>query len=108
MTRADSIAHIENTVFPIYIDKEKDYEVKRITLLQDIGKVEYIPLETKEECFLGASHSLLGIELISDNIFIATHGGVSRFDTSGKYLNNIGVIGPGPEEVKCHLQRLYC
>ncbi|MGL5547993.1 MAG: 6-bladed beta-propeller, partial [Tannerellaceae bacterium] len=100
MTRADSIAHIENTVFPIYIEKEKDYEVKRITLLQDIGKVEYIPLETKEECFLGASHSLLGIELISDNIFIATHGGVSRFDTSGKYLNNIGVIGPGPEEVK--------
>lgn len=99
-TRADSIAYIENTIFPIYIDKEKDYEVKRFTFLQDIGKVEYIPLETNEKCFLGASHSLLGIELISDNIFIGTHGGVIRFDMSGKYLNNIGVIGPGPEEVK--------
>lgn len=98
-SRQDSIEKIENSVYPIHIDKKKEYEEKKITRLQDIGKVEYIKLETNDNCLMRASYRLLGVFLTDKYIFISTGDNVLQFDKNGKFINSIGKKGSGPMEI---------
>lgn len=97
--RQDSIDKIENSIFPIYIDKNRDYEEKKFTFLQDIGKVEYVKLETNDSCLLRASYKLIRVHLTDQDIFLSTGDNVVRFDRKGKFINSIGKKGPGPLEI---------
>lgn len=99
ISRQDSIDKIENSIFPIFIDKNKDYEEKKFTILQDIGKVEYIKLETNDSCLIRASYKLIRVHLTDQDIFLSTGDNVLRFDRKGKFINSIGKKGPGPWEI---------
>lgn len=98
-SRIDSINNIENNIFPIYIDKEKEYEKKRLTI-QEIGKVKYIKLETRDNCFISASFKLIGLYLTENDIFLCTDNSILRFNKEGKFINSIGKKGQGPGEIK--------
>lgn len=99
ISRQDSVNKIEDSIFPIYIDKDKDYEEKRFTFLQDIGKVEYIKLETNDSCLLRESYKLIKVQLTENDIFLSTGDNVLRFDRNGKFINTIGKRGQGPWEI---------
>ena len=61
------------------------------------GKVEIMPLETTDDCLVGNEP-----ELLSDDhnffVFDRQQQFVLRFDKSGKFINQIGRRGGGPEE----------
>ena len=62
------------------------------------GKVELIPLETKDDCLVGREP----VALLFDNhhFFIKDDQQeiIFRFDRTGKFINTIGQRGMGPEE----------
>jgi len=65
--------------------------------LSEIAKsIKYIPLETKEESFIGSNPQIL----YDDNyIVVADHTGIIKvFDNDGKFIRSINRIGRGPEE----------
>lgn len=97
-TYKDSLINKMNSYFPIYINKNKKYDNKGFIFLQDVGSVEYIKLETTDNCLLKGKRLLEGILLDNDNIFISTSDNVFRFDKNGKFINSIGKIGEGPNE----------
>lgn len=95
----DSVTELEINIFPIIIDKEKNYENKNFFPLREVGNVEYIKLETNENCLIPNKLLFQGICLDEDNIFISTHEQILRFDKKGKFINSIGKIGQGPKEI---------
>ena len=100
LSRADSILEIENSVFPIQIDPRANYEKKGFVFFQDICKVEYIPLETNENCLLGEKFTSFGGMFLDDeNLFILSRGQIFRFDRKGKFINTVGKRGQGPGEI---------
>jgi len=65
--------------------------------LTDNLKVEkYIPLETNSESLLGRIWS---IKFRNDTIFIFSKKRVFVFSPTGKYINTIGTLGRGPNEM---------
>ena len=67
-------------------------------LLSDIiDSIMYIPLETNENCMLG---TIRGYFICSENyiLFDNTDNKKYLFSRSGKYIAQIGNVGPGPEE----------
>lgn len=99
LSREDSINLQEKNIFPMFLDKNKNYEERRITLLQDIGKIEYIKLETTANSLLLGKNRLLGLYLTNENIFLSTGDNVLRFNKKGTFLNSIGKKGNGPGEI---------
>lgn len=96
----DSIEVLEKNIFPIYIDKTKDYEDRKFINLQDIADVEYVKFETTDDCLLKDKSSLTGVYFDENNIFISTSDdNVLRFDKDGKFINSIGKRGAGPNEI---------
>ena len=61
------------------------------------SSIEYIPLETTDDCLIGDEFSLI---VASQDIFVHEFGDqkIYRFDRNGKYLNTIGKKGQGPGE----------
>ena len=64
------------------------------------SSIEYIPLETTEDCLIGDDFSLI---VASKDIFVHSFKNqkIYRFDRNGKYLNMIGKKGQGPGEYIC-------
>ena len=64
------------------------------------SSMEYIPLETTEDCLIGEDFSLI---VASKDIFVHSFKNqkIYRFDRNGKYLNPIGKKGQGPGEYIC-------
>lgn len=58
--------------------------------------IEFIPLETTDECLLG--DFLANIIVTSDNIIVFDYESCYRFDRKGKFMNKIGSKGNGPGE----------
>lgn len=68
-----------------------------VNLSQIASNVEYIKLETKEECLLWGS---LKKYLFTDNyIFISNKDHILKFSRDGKFINKIGTPGRGPGEI---------
>ncbi|MGV8138512.1 MAG: 6-bladed beta-propeller [Mangrovibacterium sp.] len=70
--------------------------VKNVPLSTLAKDIQYIPLETNQNCLLGESPR---IQLCDKEIFVATNmEHLYRFDKDGRFLNEIGRIGRGPGE----------
>lgn len=70
---------------------------RSVSLSTFVEKVEYIPLETTEECLLSNELQVF----VGDNDIIVGDQKAQkfyRFDSKGKFLNTIGKRGEGPEE----------
>lgn len=97
--RKDSISDPEENLFPIIINKEKKYENKGFIDLRKLGNVEYIKLETNNDCLLPGKMRFQGASIDEDNIFISIDNErIFRFSKKGKFINSIGRKGQGPEE----------
>ena len=83
----------------ICIDKNKTYKKEHFFIQDFAKKVEYIKLETNDNCFIGKEHELESIRATKTDIFINEKHVVYRFSRKdGKFLNQIGKHGAGPQE----------
>lgn len=80
------------------LDLDKAFQARK--LIQPISRIaediQFIPLETMEDCLL--DEFLKRIIITKDDIFIFDYTRVYRFGINGKYKNTIGKIGSGPGE----------
>ena len=78
----------------LVVDVSREYPVKKM-LLQDIAKVEYIPLETSED-FLWQG----GVSSFTDRYIVnrQLQGNILLFDNKGKTMKVINRMGQGGEE----------
>ena len=61
-----------------------------------VDNVEFIPLETTDECLIG--DACIVSSITQKDIFVFDYEKCYRFDRNGKFLNAIGVKGNGPGE----------
>ncbi|MDR1332765.1 MAG: 6-bladed beta-propeller [Tannerella sp.] len=79
------------------IDVSTAYREKAgATLSQICDDIEFLPLETTDECLLDRD---LAITVTGTDIFIYDYNKGYRFDRNGKFLNSIGTRGQGPAEL---------
>ncbi|MFC0878288.1 6-bladed beta-propeller [Saccharicrinis sp. FJH2] len=89
----------EQTLSPNYTKIKPKLSTYNNTLDLDsiINHITYIPLETNKNCLIGHIH-----KIHSDSTDIIIHdkrnNKVLRFNTEGKFLNQIGHLGQGPDE----------
>ena len=81
-------------IIPLRIDKP--YYVDKFSNL--FSKVRYVPLEETQNSIIGELTELLVTNNGDFIVFDLFGEGVFRFAPDGKFLNNIGVKGPGPNE----------
>ena len=84
----------------ITIDVEAAFDSphKEINLSEIVKNIEYVKLETQENCFVGKDAIPMSI---SENYLLINQVKPQRillFTRSGKYLNDIGAAGRGPGE----------
>jgi hypothetical protein len=98
-----------NFSFCIYAQKEKYVTLdlakaiknspKEIMLSEIASDIQYIPLETNDNCLIDNSYN---IRYMEDDILVGSVGSDGgkfyHFSKDGKYLNKIGSKGNGPEE----------
>ena len=83
-------------IIPIKMDKPLDKYVDKFSNL--FSKVRYVPLEETPNSILGDVRELLVTNSGDLIVFDLFGSGVFRFAPDGKFLNHIGVKGPGPNE----------
>lgn len=85
---------------------EPTHEIDVYTAFKDIQtyplstvaeSIRYIPLERTKDCIIGTT--IGNIFVSSKNIIVFDFDQCYRFDGKGKFLNRIGKIGRGPEEL---------
>ena len=83
----------------ICINKDKSYKNAHF-FIQDFAKnIEYIPLETNDNCLIGKESEIESIRATEKDIFIIEWNVIYRFSRKdGKFLNQIGKRGAGPSE----------
>ncbi|WP_158870418.1 6-bladed beta-propeller [Maribellus comscasis] len=81
----------------INIDLYSAYEKSKIYPLSAVAEsVEYLPLETNNECLLA---NIVDVTVTSKDIIVGVYEGLCyHFNRQGKFLNVIGSIGKGPKE----------
>ncbi|RLD87927.1 MAG: hypothetical protein DRJ29_17720 [Bacteroidetes bacterium] len=80
------------------IDVYAAYKNAKVYSLSTIAEsIEYIPLEKTKDCIIGTDPG--NIFITSTDIFVFDFKMCYRFDRNGKFQNQIGKIGRGPEEV---------
>ena len=101
-----NISTSENDISTLDIDNSKcevinipkDIFKSTIIINKLLKDINFIPLETNNKCLIGNISNIL-----SDSGFYFIHdqrnNKLYRFDYNGKFLNSIGVIGHGPQEV---------
>lgn len=97
ITQTSNASNNQNKL--ILIDKNKSYKNEHL-FIQDIAKnVEYIKLETTDNCLIGKEQLVESIQCTKNDIFIIEAFTVYRFARKdGKFLNSIGKRGEGPGE----------
>ena len=82
----------------LYFDIYSAFQNKMPKLIasQFVEDIEFIPLETTDECLL--AESLRDITITEDDIILYDYNGCYRFDRQGKFKNRIGKKGNGPGE----------
>ena len=92
-----SAASEDINVATVVIKIPEDISTSQIDLSTFISEIDFIPLETSDECTIGSINKILSDEgsyIIHDK----DNHAIFRFDEEGKFLNRIGVIGRGPQE----------
>ena len=86
----------------ICIDKDKSYKTAHL-FIQDFAKsIQYITLETNNNCLIGKESKIESIRATEKDIFIIEWNTIYRFSRKdGKFLNQIGKMGAGPKEFAC-------
>ena len=80
----------------IVIDLEANIDnFKRVDLSELATEVEYIPLETNQNCLISL---IRNIDINREFIFISHYGECLLFDTKGKFISLIGKKGKCPGE----------
>lgn len=69
---------------------------QRVYCSDYFSSIELIPLETREDCLL--SNASFPKIILKDSIIFIAGDRLYAFDTSGKFLNQIGEKGQGPHE----------
>lgn len=72
-------------------------KVESLPISDAVSKIDIVPLEVTERSMLGGIDKL---QVTQDDIWIKTYRNecIYRFSRSGKFLNNVGKVGQGPEE----------
>lgn len=80
------------------IDFNSAYQkIQPILLISQFAEdIEFIPLETKDDCLLG--DYIRDIVITKDNILVFDYTKCYRFNKNGKFVNSIGNRGEGPGE----------
>lgn len=87
---------IKSVVLPYRIDIDNNIDNIKPVPLSIIGSgLEYIPLETSQNCLL---KRITQIEFSASYIFISDFYKLLQFDREGKFIRQIGDIGRGPGE----------
>lgn len=91
-----SETNAEEIVFPITVPFEKGMEEERKVLLSQIAdKVEYIPLETTDQCLI--KRLMGGTVLLKDNHwYLYGTKDLYQFTKEGKFVRKFGSVGQGP------------
>jgi len=64
--------------------------------LSDIAEsIDYIPLETRDDCLLG---SINGMKFTDEYVFLMGVGDIFQFDHQGKFIRRLFRVGKGPGE----------
>ena len=80
-----------------FIDAAAAYKEKKTLGISTIADdIEYIPLETTDDCLLDGS--LQNVVITTTDILVYDYNKGYRFNRSGKFLNSIGNKGQGPGE----------
>ena len=79
------------------IDYEGILKQQGVAKLSEIASdIEYVPLETNEECFL---RSVVDYHFTEDYIFVRNYDHILMFNRRGKFIRKIGKPGRGPGEI---------
>lgn len=75
----------------------EDMETTDLGLSDFVESIEYIPLETKDECLIGQG---MNFDFDETHIIVKFNGNnpVYLFDRKGRFIRTIGSIGEGPGE----------
>lgn len=82
-----------------YFDLSNNWSsMEKVNLSEIAEDIEYVVLESSPECMLGTEIGLQ-VTVLNDYLLVHDHNNVMRvFDRQGKYLNDVGKMGEGPEE----------
>lgn len=92
MTLLSSCNPRTDKTYLLKVSKEKNLQ----SLSSILNIDEVIKLETTNSCLLNV---IFKVELTDDNIFIFSNNQVYRFNREGKFINKIGKLGNGPNEM---------
>lgn len=89
------------------IDVSANYPIKEI-VLQDIAKIKYIPLETKDDVLIDNTN-LIGY-VSEDSLIVCnrSQGDVMIFDNNGKFINKFNHKGQSGMEYRHIINFEYC
>ena len=79
-----------------------DAKQTRLNLSDYVVSLEYVPLETKQECLIDRFPSFV---VLNEYIIATTQRQCFLFDRSGKFIREIGSVGRGPDEYSSTLGR---
>lgn len=86
-----------DSLLTINVEKIYNDPMRDLMLSEVVDHIEYIKLETSPDCIIGQSYGIA----VSDNYIVAVDAQSHRillFSRQGKYLNDIGGFGKGPDE----------
>ena len=92
-----SVEEVIESITPVTIQLSGSRNYEHTLKFTDmVDKVEYIPLETTEDCLLGDFVELISIT--ENFIFMTSYGILFQFDRQGKFIRQINKHGQGPGE----------
>lgn len=95
--RDSTISNDEAEIIKIDLDNKGDLPFYPISIKEKVDKLEFIPLETNDECLISEISKILFYK----NTFIISDtklGKIIQFDDKGKFLRSFGSLGRGPLE----------
>lgn len=88
--------NLSEEISDIFVTEHLDHPVEELLLSDAAQDIEIIPLEINENTIFRLFFNTVAGE---QDIFIKTEEKILRFDKEGKFLNQIGKKGEGPEEI---------
>jgi hypothetical protein len=71
---------------------------RKVSVSEFVSELEYIPLETSDNCLIGEDVSKGDVIVTKSHIFVAAQEHCYAFGRDGKFITEIGRVGQGPGE----------